>query len=73
MKKYALFFWLAAIPSLISLKDQPATAWGWWLYIGQAIGQGLLAMKALQSSPEPREVTTNIVSALLAEPVPPTE
>ena len=55
MRKYALFFWLAALPSLLSLKDQPASSWGWWLYTGAALYQGLLAMKALQSSPSERE------------------
>ena len=68
MKKYALFFWLAALPSLLSLKDQPLTSWGWWLYVGASLYQGLLAMKALQSAPESSEVTTAILNPLPTEP-----
>lgn len=50
--KYFLYFFLAVIPSLMGASNPPQTAWDWFKLIGQAVYQGLLAMKALQSLPD---------------------
>lgn len=63
--KYVLYFFLAVLPSLMGATNPPQTAWDWFKLIGQAVYQGLLAMKALQSLPDQTSissVTTNLSS-----------
>lgn len=52
-QKSFLYFFLALLPSLLGTAQPPTTSWDWFKLIGQGIYQGLLALKALQSMPDP--------------------
>lgn len=49
-KRQLLYFFLAALPALLT-GEQPQYAWKWFVWIGTALYQGLLALKALDSQP----------------------
>ena len=46
-----LYFALAILPALTQIDAPPADAWGWFKWATIALYQGLLAVKALQSTP----------------------
>lgn len=61
MSRYILYFLLAAIPAVIAGAKEGMTDFAWWILSANALYQGLLAIKALQSQPKetPKPPVTN--------------
>lgn len=58
-----LYFALAALPSITQHAEAPVDPWAWFILIGTALYQGLLALKALDSPPDRPVTPTQVVSA----------
>lgn len=52
-KRAVLYFCLAVLPAML-VGEQPTYGWKWFVWFGTALYQGLLALKALDSTPSPQ-------------------
>lgn len=57
MKSKAILYFLLGALGVVVASRQPADAWGWVVFLGSALYQGLLALKAWQSTPSDKEVS----------------
>lgn len=48
-----LFFVLAFLPQLLLADHPPSDAWSWFKWLGTAVLQGLIAIKAVLTPPAP--------------------
>lgn len=69
MKKQWLYFALAVLPSLFQPEHAPESIWGWFKYGAISFYQGLLALKALDSSPEKDKNDVQKVATVPGEPL----
>ena len=52
MKTKALLYFTLGALGVVVASHQPVDAWGWVVFLGSVLYQGLLALKAWQSTPE---------------------